>query len=400
MSVQNKIREFWSFALSGGLCGLMLLLRPIVLIAFQRQRDLSAYSAVDFSAMVFILFSLLCFLLACKELYSRDMGFSRKLVYGTPLLVFILYTVLALISMAWSVNYMLTGFRAFECLAYLLTIIAAIGRLFNGCSYKTIIKWTRLYVSVDIVCTVASVARYTLNIGEILTHSQMMATVFFFLALYDSSKNIWNYIIYAFSIFSLSTVAYIGMALGAISTFWSEQKYRTIVFIGALTLAGVIAVVGPYSFVKSTVFFDKKEISIHETTGRDRILEVALKSLDGNSIGYGFFSGEPYVLYNHHLGAINGHNSLISAALGLGYSGVALLMLFFFLMACVTFSSHIPMKFKATAIGCFCVGFLQCMGNPGLGSRVYGSWMPVAFCFTLICAFYLYGKNYSDEDLA
>ena len=77
------------------------------------------------------------------------------------------------------------------------------------------------------------------------------------------------------SIFSMSTVAYIGMALGSVSTFFGQKRYRTAVILAFMILGTVIAVIGPYKFIKDTVFFDKESISIHETTGRDKIMEVA-----------------------------------------------------------------------------------------------------------------------------
>lgn len=94
------------------------------------------------------------------------------------------------------------------------------------------------------------------------------------------------------------------------------------------------------------------------------------------------------------LGAINGHNSFISASISLGYAGIILLLIFFLKMFCTTFSRYIPPEYRAPLIGCFLVGFLQCMGNPGLGSRVYGGWIPVMFLFTLICGFYVNNKFY------
>ena len=129
-------------------------------------------------------------------------------------------------------------------------------------------------------------------------------------------------------------------------------------------------------------------------------METALLSLEQNPIGYGFFAGEPYILYQHYAGVINGHNSFFSAAMGLGYVGIILLLIFFIGMFRVTFSQCIPRKYRQSLIGCFFVGFLHCMGNPGIGSRVYGSWMPVMLLFTLICCFYAYyGKKRNAHNL-
>ena len=41
-----------------------------------------------------------------------------------------------------------------------------------------------------------------------------------------------------------------------------------------------------------------------ETSGRDYLLEVTLKTLEENPWGQGFFAAEPYVLYNIHFAHI------------------------------------------------------------------------------------------------
>ena len=73
------------------------------------------------------------------------------------------------------------------------------------------------------------------------------------------------------------------------------------------------------------------------------------------------------------------------------------MVIFLLGMGFSVFSKYIPAKYKASLIGCFFIGFLHCMGNPALGSRVYGAWLPVTFLFTLICSFYVYGKYYKRQ---
>ena len=198
------------------------------------------------------------------------------------------------------------------------------------------------------------------------------------------------------AILSGSTVAYIGMAVGLVSLFWGKSKYKLPVF--AIAFIGFLAVafIGPQKVIKDTIFYDKETISMEETSGRDMIMETAMLTLDQQPQGYGFFAGEPYILYQEYAGAINGHNSFFSAAMGLGYAGVALILIFFIGMFRVTFSSYIPREVRQSLIGCFFVGFLHCMGNPGIGSRIYGSWMPVMLLFTMICSFYAYNRKYHN----
>ncbi len=394
MTIQSKIWSFYNLAAVGGASGLALIARSLVYMLFSRRRDLNAYSMVDASAMVFIVYAVACFLIAARDLSRRDRSFGRDIFMHSPVSWILLYTVMGVVSMLWSVNLQLTGFRAFECLSMTMLMVATVQNLFYRGDLKLVVKWTLLYVTVDIFLSI--IRSLTFDISYLLQLSQFMATTFFYMALYQSGKKWWHCLIFAMSIFSMSTVAYIGMALGSISLFFTSSKYRVPVFIAALTLGSVIALIGPYKFVKDTVFFDKKTISIHETTGRDKLMDVALEALKDRPEGYGFFAGEPYLLYSKGLGAINGHNSLFSAAIGLGVPGVIVMVVFFLMMIRTTFSRYIPPEYRASLIGCFIVSFLHSMGNPGIGSRVYGGWIPTMFMTVLICGFYIYGKYYQE----
>lgn len=394
MISRRKIHALYELAAMGGSCGVLLLIRPLIYMIFARRRDLDAYASVDASAAIFILYAIICFFLSARELNRRRQTLGRILFIHSPLLWFSLYTILGLASMLWSVNLQLTGFRAFECMSMTMLMVAIVQNLFCRGGCKTVIQWAILYVTVDVIFSIIRALSYTTDVMILLQTSQMTATTFFYVALFQRPKKWWNYLIVLMAIFSMSTVAYIGMALGSISTFFGPKKYRGMVIFAFLILGVVIAVIGPYKFIKDTVFFDKQSVSLQETTGRDKIMEVVLEGLETKSAGYGFFSGEPYLLYSKNLGAINGHNSLFSAAIGLGIPGVLLMSIFFLAMIKTVFSRYIPPEYRASLIGCFCVSFLQSMGNPGIGSRVFGGWMPTMFATVLICGFYVYGKYY------
>lgn len=391
-----SINTVINLANAGGVCGWLLLIRPLIYLIFSRRRELNAYSSVDSSAVVFIFYAVFCFYFSVRVLQKQESYFARDLLTRSPLIWFVVYTLFGVASLIWSVNPQLTGFRAFECLSMAILMVAVVQNVFVQGSCRLAIQWTILYVVVDIVFSIFRALSYTTNIIELLQTSQMMATTFFYIALYQTEKKWWNNLIIAMSIFSMSTVAYIGMALGSVSTFFGHAKYRVVVFIATFILGTAIAVIGPYSFIKNTVFFDKKTISIHETTGRDKIMDVAFQALEDRPQGYGFFAGEPYLLYSKSLGAINGHNSLFSAAIGLGIPGIVLISLFFIMMWKIVFSRYIHSDYRASLIGCFIVSFLQSMGNPGIGSRVFGGWLPTMFATVLICGFYVYGKYYEE----
>lgn len=395
MSLKSLIK----LAGMGGTCGWLLLGYPVLELLTKRRRTLDEFDTVDASAAVVVVYVFLCFIAVLMMFGKRYGKLSGKVLIGTPMMWFLIYTVYGAISMIWSVNLQLTGYRAFECLTFMLLMVMACQRLFAKHDMQKVMDWCMLWVGLQVVCQIISTLRWTTNPIEILGASQCVATTFFFMALYHSHKRWIHWLIIVMAILSSSTVAYIGMAVGMVSIFWTKSKYKVPVYILALVAGFFIAYYGPQQFIKDTVFYDKSEISIHETTGRDKVMETALLSLQENPIGYGFFAGEPYILYQYYAGAINAHNSFFSAAMGLGYVGIILLLLFFIGMFRITFSRCVPRKYRQSLIGCFFVGFLHCMGNPGVGSRVYGGWMPVMLLFTLICRFYAYYNKRNAHNL-
>lgn len=386
------VKKWSELAKAGGTCGLLLLVRPLIYLLFSRQRDLNAYSAIDFSALIFIAYAFVCFIVAWNSLSKSKSPFGRLLMTETPLIWFIIFTIYGGISMLWSVSLTLTAFRAFECMAMILLIVAIMQALFTTSRTNKIIDWVILYVVVEIFSSLLHTLRWTTNVSVLLESSQMVSTVFFFMALYYPKKRWWHYLIIVMALFSGSTVAYIGMAAGSISVLWTNTKHKVPIFLGGLAVAMTIIVIGPQKVLKDTVFYDKESISLEETSGRDKLMEVAIETVENNPWGLGFFAGEPYVFYSKGLAGINAHNSLFSAGIGLGYVGMILMALFLLWMLIKVFSLRIPVEYRASLIGCFFVGFLHCMGNPALGSRVYGAWIPVTFLFTLICGFYVYGR--------
>lgn len=378
--------------------GWVLLARPVIYLLFSRQRDLNDYNAIDFSSVIFILYSVVAFIVGYKTVFRSENNFGRDVLFRSPIKWFLIYTGLCLLSMLWSVSFSMTGFRAFECAGMALLIVAVIQELFETANLKYVILWSLFYCSWNIFFSLIKAQLMAMNLSDSLQSSQMMATTFFFMALYFVPLKWYNYLTIIMSIFSMSTVAYIGMALGSISTFWTKGKAKFYVICAALVLGITILAIGPYKVLKDTVFFDKQTISIEETSGRNHLMDVTLKTMNENPLGLGFFAGEPYVLYRHNLGAISAHNSLFSAGLGMGWAGIILISIFFIAVGYAAFSKYQNDKYKPILIGCFCVAFLHCMGNPSVGTRVYGAWMPVMYIFVLISSYYVFGKKYDIEE--
>lgn len=393
----NYVKDWAKLAKAGGVCGILLFIRPVLNLLFSRGRSWNEHASIDFSAFIFILYAFVCFTVACKTITKSNSYFSKQLMVSTPLIWFIIYTIYGVISLFWSVNFALTGFRAFECMSMILLFVAIMQKLFTTCYTERIIDWIILYITIDIVFAILNTLKWTTSFEMLLHSSQMVSTVFFFMALYYPNKKWYHYLIMIMAVFSGSTVAYIGMAIGCISVLWRNTKYKPLIISGIIAFSLLVTIIGPQKFIKETIFYDKQSISLEETSGRNHVMEVAIETIKENPMGLGFFAGEPYVLYSRGLAGITAHNSLFSAGIGLGYIGIIIMAVFLFSMGCVVFSKYIPTKHKASLIGCFFVGFLHCMGNPALGSRVYGAWLPVTLLFTLICSFYVYGKYYKKQ---
>lgn len=395
---QYNNEYLWKIVMKGGAAGLLLFLRPILYIAFTRQRDLSAYSAIDTSALVFIFYSVVCAWVGLRVILRSETAIGKDILFHSPMIWFLAYTLLGVVSMAWSVSPALSGFRAFECLAMTLLFIAIVQTLLENGGTRLIPAWMLLFCTWDTIFAIARTLQWTTGLEEILNSSQMMSTTFFFMALYYVPWNWYSWLIFAMSIFSLSTVAYIGMALGSISSFWGSFKARIVAVVAAFAVVLAIIAVGPKTLLKDTLFFDKEDISMEQTSGRDKLMAVTLESLEQQPMGYGFFAAEPYLLYSRNLGAISAHNSLFSAAMGMGMLGVILISIFFVSTGISSFSRTINPHIKPILIGCFCVAFLHCMGNPAVGTRVYGAWTPCMLVFVTICGCRVYGQKWLEPE--
>jgi len=106
-----------------GLPGWLLLAQPILFILLSRRRALNAYASVDASAVVFIIYAVICFYVGYKKIVESNTGLSKLMLFKSPLIWLFVYTIVSFISSIWSVVPTLTAFRAFECLSMILIIL-------------------------------------------------------------------------------------------------------------------------------------------------------------------------------------------------------------------------------------------------------------------------------------
>lgn len=400
MSSRNTVKLFSKRMLMlGGYPGLVLMARPVIQLFFTRGRALSEYATVDTSAMVFILYAVIAFCVSLQYLFTKDWPFIKKVLFGSPIQWFVYYTALSFISMFWSVDPPLTGFRAFECLSMLLLTVTSITQLYrNTHDTDIVIQWSLLYTFFSIIISLIIRARWDHGLG-LFQASQMVATTFFYLAVFHSRSQVIRWTIILFSILSFSTTAYIGMTLGLSGLLFTKMKYRFVLFFCAILAGIAVSYIGIDTVLKNTIFINHQEAVggdlesiLEDSSGRNHVWEAALESTVETPWGYGFFAGEPYILYARNLGGITAHNSFLSALMGVGPLGMLLLACYFLFFGPVLLSRYIPSNYRPALIGCFCVGIAHSMGNPGIGSRVYGSWIPVTHILVLIVCIFLFNK--------
>jgi len=268
-SEKLSLHQFFTIA---GLPGFVLLLRTIVMALISRQRSFEDVATVDTSATIQIALTVIAFMVAFYS-FQKDPGI-RKLIFHTPLLWFLLYTLWAAVTSLWSVNALMSAYRAFETLAWFMLIIAVIARLYERFEIFEIIRWVLYFALFTILFNTLNRARqfgFSLFSFDTLRMEQMWSTPFFFLALLLPVGLFPKAVLLPVSIFSLSNTAYAGMAGGLFALFTGKGATRKIFILAMIILLAAISLVGTEEILKNTIFYGKKGVGIEYTSGRDKI---------------------------------------------------------------------------------------------------------------------------------
>lgn len=78
-----------------GLPGWLLLAQPILFILLSRRRALNAYASVDASAVVFIIYAVICFYVGYKKIVESNTGLSKLMLFKSPLIWLFVYTIVS-----------------------------------------------------------------------------------------------------------------------------------------------------------------------------------------------------------------------------------------------------------------------------------------------------------------
>lgn len=387
MNIVKLYKEFKQILILGGIPGWLLLGYYVVQIVFARTK--SDIAAVDGTAVIYATYALgagiYCFHDLTKDTFSHL--FFSKMMKKTCISWFVLYTILCALSALWSPILPLSGYRALECMGMMLLNASVIKNLIKNLEVKGIMLWSVTYAFVMMAFTAISYARA--GLGIMLYALQFPSTIFFYLAFYYAPKKIMKYPMLITAILSRSTTGYLGIAAGLCSFMFGQKKYRIWGWIIILGVGISIATVGIEDVLNHTVFaakggaFENGKIDEGKTSGRTQLWGPAIETViaDGKEwYGYGFVAGETMFVQNVIGGQVIGmHNGFLSAFVGTGYIGLFFFCLFMFGYARSVFFSPIPKQYKALLIATFCCVFIHTLANPGLGFRVYGTWMPAMY---------------------
>lgn len=378
-----SLREF---IFTPGIAGFVLLIRPVIMALISRQRDFKDVSAVDSSAFIQIFLAVLAFIVAI--IYIAKDPVLKRLFLKSPLKWFILYAFWCAITSLWSPNGILSTYRAFETLAWSLLISALLSRLLEILDTYQVISWILYYAVFDIFVNVIINSfrfGYPVLSWNTLLNEQFRSTPYFFLALLLPVGWLFKVTILSISIFSLSNTAYAGMGGGLLPLISAKGKWRRIFILFIIIILITISMVGTETVLKNTVFYGQAGIGPEYTTGRYKIAEMTIqKALEKPLAGHGFVAGEIRPL-KASKGLISVHNGFLSAWVGTGLIGLTIFSFFFIKIFITAGSRYLPSELRIAFLSSSILITIHTIGNPGLGSRVYGTWFPAMLILTMIC---------------
>lgn len=389
MNSTSKLLSIKQLIKASGLPGYLLLFHNVLIFFVVRGRSLDQHSSLDTSAWFQILFTFIVFGLAFNEFVFKS-TFKNKLLFAKPNKFLLLYVIVCFLSVFWTANLSLTIFRAFETLTYLMLISWTVHNLSTRLDVQNIIEWVVFWAIWNIFWSIA-VRIKILGLDSLVYINNVARlsyplTIFFALLL--SKRKFFKYIILTLAFLSISNKIYLGFAMGMLGFLFGNSKNKGFIFLCIIVIIGFIFLIDFETLLKSTVFIGREEISMNYTSGRDKVWQLAWDSFkDSPVVGYGFVSGENAIIYDKFKGAINTHNFILSGLLATGLLGTVFLVLYFFSIFKIGFNTYWPKnKWKVAIIGTLIMSLVISLTAPGVGGRVYGSWIPVVFVITVICA--------------
>ncbi|WP_406684199.1 O-antigen ligase family protein [Seonamhaeicola sp. MEBiC1930] len=383
-----------------GLSGLLLLMYPVLIMVIIRGRTLDQAESVDVAAGIQIIYIVICFIVSINQIKKR-VSLFKKILFIKPTTYLLTFTFLGFFSAIWSSSPILSFYRSFECLVFILLITNVIVNLVIKYDLQYIVKWVVFYALWNLTINIFLKIKL-IGFGYLLypfTASRLFFPLFFFFFIFLIDKKYLKFLILVFALLGLSNKIYFGVAIGSLGLVFGTDRNIIILLLIFLILSLLFFAVGIDEFLLNSLFYGRDSIGLEDSSGRDKVWSYLYeKGVQKPILGYGFSAGEVNLLEaSVFKGAINAHNSFMSAFVNNGIIGLILLLFYFISALRLSFSKWFPKgNWRTAVISTLILVFVVNMAAPGIGGRVYGTWIPSVFLISLFTILRLKFKSISS----
>jgi len=224
-----------------------------------------------------------------------------------------------------------------------------------------------------------------LSVGMFRRGAFALGTLFF-LTLFVSKRKFYVLISFLYTILSMANKTYFGIFLGLFPGLcMGDRRFH----ITLLFLTGIVVISFLFfgsDVIQYTLFYGKEGVGLEHTTGRywlwTHSIELGMRRM---FYGYGFAAGELELMKDQLRAIISTHNVFSSAFLSIGVTGLILFTVFFVWLIVMSIRADVPTHWKPAFLGTTIMIFVISCSSPGLGARVYGSWIPAVLTSLGMC---------------
>lgn len=316
----------------------LLLAYPVFLHLISRTRNADEALVVDDSAKYQVAITALYGIYVACLIMRYPLSWIKSL-FHRPLIWWVLYLLLAVLSSLWSVQPLLTLFRSGQALIFFILIVHAM-RCLN--SYEDWIKFQVLFGMILILCAMYTFGRQVYPVNGLALKALhgwgfphcLVGILFISLPLRNLSWRNLLYIFLVVLVVSTAAKAYIAFVIGIwfLIYFSSFPGRNTFLWVVSFMLLVLILFFPQEAF---RLFFPGKEMHMILTGhGRLPVWEtmaeefVVLRPIQG----YGFGIGDKlsYISEGLNFRISHTHNIVLAALMNLGVIGGILIVLFCF----------------------------------------------------------------------
>lgn len=362
---------------------------------FLRRRDPNAFATVDTSNSI----AILLIFLALPFIVSKRGLQGIKILWDSPIKLYILYLVWCLVSVLWATNIIFSIYKVVELLVTLFLISYIFVSLSNSVAAKKIII---LYFLISILAGIGYYFKiYGFSLSYFHTNSYSMVAAAGIIIGYYFYRN-RNNSEYPFSQNKLLAVVLLAVSIFAVVVGTSSASNLSLLFAVVFlisfkknNLASILLLICAFAILwflwstyqtelMSVLFPGKTMKSIETGTGRVGMWQHYLNGfLQRPLLGYGFPSGEKEAYRFGWMITSSSHNMIISVAINTGIIGLLLFLAFL-----TKYYLHIVRGLKAGyydfkwIVGVWIVLIINSLSLPALGSG--WSWMTSSFFCVMV----------------